>query len=518
MLISHLSESDGCKSGEPGGAADTSVADEVVCYINHQCCVSPKHKEADTHALSEHLTTGVKQSDHLKSSVLTSASKSPGMLQLHGGAKRTRHSDVPDDPQSLSERHSAEKHQLLRRRYHGIAAASSPAVSASSNVHNTQGLPSTDAPEASASSGKDSSLRGSSSLSSMVSDSPASGTSDSVTSATGKSAVSNTSTESDNTARDDASSTSVTSDNNALMVAPSASDSSPSPPPAMRSRLADAQPDKAAPANYSWAADALAAITQAGSVAQASAAKHASPTRQRGWSPAQDTSLQAPAPALQASAHDVSAMPNSPLKKRSRSSGRARASSARQSRSPSAHTRSHAGKGRSPAGKGRSPAGKGRSSAGKGRSSARLQSPETYSKRSRRLSKISKRRSKSCKGSSDRLCRSPARRHRSPTRQRRSAGKSPRGKFWQHKVWQERLQAQLQGPDMAAGEQRWGRLHHALQAQTHARAGGPLQDSLVVVLVLEPVLSVYIAGSQSCIMVLEFINHALEPYPVQVTV
>ena len=71
---------------------------------------------------------------------------------------------------------------------------------------------------------------------------------------------------------------------------------------------------------------------------------------------------------------------------------------------------------------------------------------------------------------------------------------------------------------MEAGEQRWGRLHHALQAQRHARAGGPLQDSLVVVLVLEPVLSVYIAGSQSCIMVLEFINHALEPYPVQVTV
>ncbi|DBB13799.1 TPA: hypothetical protein ACH3X3_000798 [Trebouxia sp. C0006] len=403
------------------------------------------------------------------------------MLQLHGGAKRTRHSDVPDAPQSLSERRSAEQHQLLRRHYHGIAAATSPAVSACSDVHNTQPGPSTDAPEASASSGKDSSRRGSSSDSGFVSDSPASGTSGSVTSATSNSAVSITSTESDSTARDDASSTSVTPDNNALMAALSASDSSPSPPPAKRNRLADAQPDNAAPANYSWAADALAAITQAGSAAEASAAKHASPTRQRGWSPAQDISLQAPAPALQASAHDVSAMPNSPLTKRSRSSARARASSARQSKSPSAHTRSPAGKGRSAAGKGRSPAGKGRSSAGKGRSSAgkgrssaRLQSPETYSKRSRRLSKVSKRCSKSRKGFSARLGRSPARRQRSPTRQRRSPGRSPRGKFWQHKVWQERVRAQLQGPDIAAGEQRWGRLHHALQAQRHARAGGSL--------------------------------------------
>ncbi|KAL0054252.1 hypothetical protein WJX82_006133 [Trebouxia sp. C0006] len=183
------------------------------------------------------------------------------------------------------------------------------------------------------------------------------------------------------------------------MAALSASDSSPSPPPAKRNRLADAQPDNAAPANYSWAADALAAITQAGSAAEASAAKHASPTRQRGWSPAQDISLQAPAPALQASAHDVSAMPNSPLTKRSRSSARARASSARQSKSPSAHT------------------------------------------------------SKSRKGFSARLGRSPARRQRSPTRQRRSPGRSPRGKFWQHKVWQERVRAQLQGPDIAAGDQ-----------------------------------------------------------------
>jgi len=439
----------------------------VVCYISDQRCVSPKHKETDTDPLSERLTTGAKQTDHRKSSVLTSESEIPDMLQVHG------QSDVPDAPQSLSERTSAEQHQLPRRRYHGIAAATSPAVSACSDVHNMQTLPSTDAPEASASSGKDSSLRGSSSFSSLASDSPASGTSGSVTSATSNSAVSSTSTESDSTARDDASSTSVTSDNNELMVALSASDSSPSPPPAKRSRLADAQPDKAAPTNYSWAADALAAITPVGPGAQASAAKHASPSRRRGWSPAQHVSLQA-APRLQASAGDVSARLNSPLKERSRSSGRARASSARQSRSPAAHTRSPAGKGGSPAGKGRSPAGKGRSSAGKGRSSARLQSPETYSRSSRRLSKSSKRRSKSRKGFSARLRGSPATRPRSPKRQRRSSGRSPRGKFWQHKVWQERVRAQLQGPDMATGEQRLGRLHHALQAQRHARAGGSL--------------------------------------------
>ena len=374
------------------------------------------------------------------------------MLQLHGSAKHTQHSDVPDAPQSLSERHSAEQHQLLRRCYIGIDAATSPAVGACSDVHNAQTFPRTDAPEASVSSVKDSSPRGSFSVSSLASDSPASGTSCSVTSATSNSAVSSTSTDSDSSVRDDASSTSVTSDNNALMVVLSASDSSPSPPPAKRNRPADGQPDKAAPANRSWAADALAAITQASPAGQAPAAEHASPIRQRGCFPAQHARLQA-APALQASAHDFSAQSNSSLNHRTRSSGRAQASSARQNRSLAAHTRSPVGK---------------------SRSSARFQSPKRYSRRSRRLSKSSKRRSKSRKGSSARLRRSPARRQRSPKRQRRSPSRSPAGVLWQQEAWQERVRAQLQSPDMAAGEQRWGRLHHALQAQRHARAGGSL--------------------------------------------
>ena len=451
----------------------------MVYHISHQCCVSPIHKEADADPLSDRLKTDVKQSDLLKSSVLTSESRLPGMLQLHGRTKRTRHSDVPDAPQLLLERHSAEQQQLFRRRYHGIAAATSPAVSACSDVHNMQTLASADAPKASASSGKDSSLRGSSSVSSLGSDNPASGTSGSVTSATSNSAVSSTSAESDSSAADDASSTSVTSDNNALMVALSASDSSPSPPPAKRNRLADGQPDKAAPANYSWAADALAAITQAGPAGQAPAAKHASPIRQRGWFAAQHVSLLA-APALQASAHDVSARPNSSLKNRSRSSGTAQASSARQSRSPAAHTRSPVGK---------------------GRSSARLQSPGTYSRRSQRLSRSSKRRSKSRKGFHDRQRKSPARRHRSPERQRRSSSRSPVGVLWQHKVWQERVRAQLQSPDMAAGEQRYGGLHLALQAQRHARAGGSLH--------LAAAMGLTGASAHACVVSIQIVRSQL---------
>jgi len=318
----------------------------------------------------------------------------------------------------------------------------------------------------------------------LGSDNPASGTSGSVTSATSNSAVSSTSAESDSSAADDASSTSVTSDNNALMVALSASDSSPSPPPAKRNRLADGQPDKAAPANYSWAADALAAITQAGPAGQAPAAKHASPIRQRGWFAAQHVSLLA-APALQASAHDVSARPNSSLKNRSRSSGTAQASSARQSRSPAAHTRSPVGQ---------------------GRSSARLQSPGTYSRRSQRLSRPSKRRSKSRKGFPDRQRKSPARRHRSPERQRRSPSRSPVGVWWQHKVWQERVRAQLQSPDMAAGEQRWGPCitpcrHKDMPEQVAPFISLLQWDSPVLVLML--VLSVYrLSGHNSCILVL----------------
>ncbi len=75
---------------------------------------------------------------------------------------------------------------------------------------------------------------------------------------------------------------------------------------------------------------------------------------------------------------------------------------------------------------------------------------------------------------------------------------------------------------MVAGEQRWGRLHHALQAQRHATAGGSLY--------LASVMGLF--GANACAYVAQYTDcwvtthvywclvgkHSIEPYPVHVTI
>ncbi|KAA6422404.1 MAG: hypothetical protein FRX49_07579 [Trebouxia sp. A1-2] len=202
------------------------------------------------------------------------------------------------------------------------------------------------------------------------------------------------------------------------MVVHSASDSSFNPPPAKRNRPADGQPDRAAPTNHSWAADASAAVTQAGPAGQAPAAKHASPIRQRGWFPAQLPSLQA-APALQASAHDVSARPNSSLKLRSLP----------QDFSPLRHTAEGlAGIANLP------------NTAANHAKAVLLGCVDPLQGAIDPL-----------KGSADLLA----------------------GVLWRHKVWQERVRAQLQGPGMAVGEAvHTGRLASPRAVEVSARAAG----------------------------------------------
>lgn len=413
-------------SDEYAGTSETADNDNKVCSKDQPSVSLQIKTELNKAAVGKSRTADQIHSNLSRSDVLKP--------KLNGLVKRKWGSVSEDAVQPTIKQCLSEQQHRLSKPHHIRIAVASSAVSAGSDTQNRTLPAGAHSRKLSASTASNAPVPRGSSLSTSTPDSTASGGSGNVTSVeTSKSGYSSHTT----SASSATSNTSASTPSSKMAL--SASDSSPSPPPAKRNRHGQSsangqQAKNTAAAKHSWYADALVVTAGANADRHGTSKRQTSPTRY-GHSPR----AQRGASVLPPSVHTA-------LGSRGRSPERlGRSRERRQTRSTSQSLPSE---------------GQSRSPVKQSRAAARgLEAPDKHSSSPSRLSRSPKRR-----------CRSiyPSRRTASYRRRRRRRALLGRHRrvaaVRLHEMWQEQVRARLR-------DQGWQHLQNALATQQHARAG-----------------------------------------------